>query len=42
MKIDFEKYRVKFPKKPKVPKLGNHKRYYKDKIWKIKRGLPRI
>lgn len=36
MKIDFEKYRVEFPKKPKIPKLKRpNKKYYS----KIMRGV---
>ena len=42
MRIDFEKYRIKFPESPKAPKLGVHKRYYKDKIKEIRKGFPKI
>lgn len=43
MKIDFEKYKVEFPKKPGVAKLRRpNNRYYKRKLRAIKRGLPRL
>lgn len=41
-KIDFNKYKLQFPKKTKMPKLGNHSKYYKSRLRQIKRGLPKV
>lgn len=43
MSIDFDKYKIKFPGKPKVTKLRKpSNKYYRKVVRGMKRDLPRV